>query len=88
MDWVEIEVADSGHGISRQEMDRVFNPFYTTRRQGTGLGLSISQAIIHEHGGTITVSSEPGQGTVFLVDLPLDKRNRSRRGDARGGGEA
>ncbi len=78
-DWVELEVTDTGQGIPPEVVDRVFNPFYTTRRHGTGLGLSISQSIIHEHCGMISISSEPGQGTSVLVDLPVEKRQRRRR---------
>jgi two-component system sensor histidine kinase HydH len=81
-DWVEIEVTDSGHGMESEDLDRIFNPFYTTRKQGTGLGLSITQAIVQEHGGMISVSSQPGEGTTILVDLPEDKRRRQRRRDA------
>jgi signal transduction histidine kinase len=79
MDWVEVEVTDAGHGVSPEALDRVFNPFYTTRKTGTGLGLSITQAIIHEHGGMISLTSEPGRGTTVLVDLPEDKRRGRRR---------
>ncbi len=79
-DWLEIEVTDTGQGIEPEALERVFNPFYTTRRSGTGLGLSITQAIVQEHCGMISCSSEPGRGTTFLVDLPVEKRQRRRRG--------
>lgn len=79
MDWVEIEVADTGHGISREDQDRIFNPFYTTRSRGTGLGLAITQSIVQEHGGSISIASEPGRGTTITVDLPVDKRQGRRR---------
>jgi PAS domain S-box-containing protein len=82
MDWVEVEVTDSGHGVTREALERVFNPFYTTRKTGTGLGLSITQAIVHEHGGMISLTSEPGRGTTVLVDLPQDKRRGQRRSPA------
>ena len=78
-DWVELEVTDTGHGIPPEELDRIFNPFYTTRKRGTGLGLAISEAIVREHGGMISVTSHPGQGTTVLVDLPEDKRQEQRR---------
>lgn len=78
-DWVEVEVTDNGHGMASEEVDRVFNPFYTTRKQGTGLGLSITQSIVQEHGGVIVLTSDAGKGTTILVDLPLDKRQRRRR---------
>jgi len=78
-DWVELEVADTGHGMAPEAVERIFNPFYTTRTRGTGLGLSITQAIVREHGGMISVSSEVGRGTTILVDLPEDKRRGRRR---------
>ncbi len=78
-DWIELEITDSGHGIPAQALERIFDPFFTTRRSGTGLGLPITQAIVHEHGGMITLSSEPERGTTVLVDLPLEKRQGRRR---------
>jgi signal transduction histidine kinase len=78
-DWVELEIADNGHGVSPENLERLFDPFYTTRKAGTGLGLSITQAIVHEHGGFISIRSEPGKGTTVLVDLPEDKRRGPRR---------
>ncbi|MFC2254472.1 cache domain-containing protein [Labrys portucalensis] len=68
---VAIEVADTGAGISAEVIERVFDPFFTTKtREGTGLGLSISQMLVTRQGGRISVSSEPGRGTTFLVWLP------------------
>jgi PAS domain S-box-containing protein len=78
-DWIELEVTDSGQGIPAEALERIFDPFFTTRRSGTGLGLPITQAIVHEHGGMITLSSEPERGTTVLVDLPLEKRQGRRR---------
>ncbi len=78
-EWVELEVTDSGQGVPAEALERIFDPFFTTRRSGTGLGLPIAQAIVHEHGGMITLSSEPGRGTTVLVDLPLEKRQGRRR---------
>ena len=66
-----IEVSDNGVGIPSAVRHRVFDPFFTTKKDGTGLGLSISQKIIHDHGGTITVSSVEGKGTTFQIHLPL-----------------
>jgi two-component system nitrogen regulation sensor histidine kinase GlnL len=82
-DWVELEITDNGHGVSPENLERLFDPFYTTRKAGTGLGLSITQAIVQEHGGLISIQSAPGKGTTVLVDLPEDKR----RGQRRRGGE-
>lgn len=69
--WTEIRVEDNGPGIPRSLRPKLFNPFFTTKPQGTGLGLSISHSIVREHGGDITVVSEPGFGAVFVVHLPL-----------------
>lgn len=68
--YVEIAVRDNGKGIDPETMSRLFDPFFTTKQQGTGLGLSVSYRIIRNHGGTIRVSSRPGEGTEFKVYLP------------------
>jgi two-component system NtrC family sensor kinase len=68
-----ITVADTGSGIDRKLMDKVFSPFFTTKASGTGLGLSVSYGIIKEHNGTIDVQSEPGKGTRFRVLLPISQ---------------
>ncbi len=72
-DGVAVEVRDDGAGIPSDVMDKIFDPFFTTKEigKGTGLGLSISYKIIQEHGGKISVESEPGLGTKFTVWLPL-----------------
>jgi signal transduction histidine kinase len=74
-DRVRIEIADTGVGLTREECDRLFTPYYTSKQHGTGLGLAIVQSVISDHGGTISVQSQPNQGTTFLVELPrnLDK---------------
>ncbi|WP_210395247.1 ATP-binding protein [Motiliproteus sediminis] len=71
--WVEVAVCDSGEGISRDRVERVFDPFYTTKPvgKGTGLGLSIAKSIIDAHHGVIDVESEPGCGTCFRIKLPV-----------------
>ena len=69
--WVEIRVQDTGHGISKDEQEKIFEPFFTTKESGTGLGLSITSGIISQHGGTIAVTSETGQGTTFVIRLPI-----------------
>lgn len=68
---VRISVADNGAGISKENLEKLFIPFYTTKQKGTGLGLSIVHKIIEEHEGSIQVESEPGKGTVFYITLPL-----------------
>ena len=71
-DTVIVEVKDTGHGIRREHIRRIYDPFFTTKGigQGTGLGLSVSYGIVQEHGGAIFVDSTPGQGTTFQVALP------------------
>jgi len=68
---VEIAVIDRGGGIDPKHMESIFNPFFTTKSTGVGLGLAIVSKIVDEHGGKITVESEPGSGTVFRVLLRL-----------------
>lgn len=68
-----IEVEDTGCGIKGEDIDRVFDPFFTTRPTGTGLGLSITKRIIEEHGGKIEVESVWGSGTKFKIYLPLEE---------------
>jgi signal transduction histidine kinase len=72
---VEVSVQDDGCGIPRENLARVFEPFFTTKEQpvGTGLGLSISQNLISKHGGEITVASQEGKGTEFVVWLPREQ---------------
>jgi signal transduction histidine kinase len=69
---VMIRFADTGHGISRVEMDKVFDPFYTTSPvgKGTGLGLSICFSIVRQHLGSIEIDSIEGKGSTFTVNLP------------------
>ena len=71
---VSVTVSDDGCGIAPEHLDQLFTPFFTTKEvgAGTGLGLSISQGIIHDHDGTITVTSEVGAGTAFTISLPID----------------
>jgi signal transduction histidine kinase len=68
---VEISVLDRGAGISQENIENIFNPFFTTKPEGVGLGLAIVSKIVDEHGGTIRVESEPGQGSAFRIFLPL-----------------
>ncbi len=68
---LQIEVRDNGAGIAPEDLEKIFQPFFTTRPKGTGLGLAITRKTIHDHGGTIVARSEPGQGASFLIHLPL-----------------
>ena len=68
---VRLEVSDTGGGLTQEECARLFTPYFTTKHHGTGLGLAIVQSVVSDHGGTIAVSSEPGRGTTFHIDLPL-----------------
>jgi signal transduction histidine kinase len=67
---VAIEVCDTGSGLTRQECERIFTPYYTSKQHGTGLGLAIVQSVVSDHGGRISVQSEPGKGTTFVIELP------------------
>jgi signal transduction histidine kinase len=75
---VQVEVCDSGIGMSPELQARIFEPFFTTKGEGkgTGLGLSVSYGIIHTHGGTLDVESAPGAGSTFRITLPADRRTR------------
>jgi two-component system sensor histidine kinase HydH len=73
---VEIDVIDRGPGIEPKHLESIFNPFFTTKPSGVGLGLAIVSKIVDEHGGKITVESEPGEGSVFRVYLPLQEAFR------------
>jgi two-component system NtrC family sensor kinase len=66
-------ISDTGMGISTEHLGRIFDPFFTTKDvgEGTGLGLSISYGLIEQHGGTIEVASDPGEGATFTVRLPM-----------------
>ncbi|MBL8469041.1 cache domain-containing protein [Methyloversatilis discipulorum] len=78
-----IDVRDTGHGIAPEHIGRVFDPFFTTKRsEGTGLGLSVSLGLIERYGGTITVSSTPGEGTCFSVHLLAEPQFRGAEGPA------
>ena len=80
--WIEyqqVRVSDTGAGIPRGVLAKLFDPFFSTKPQGTGLGLSISQTIMQEHGGTIEVASREGRGTTVLLNFPVEKRHGERR---------
>jgi nitrogen fixation/metabolism regulation signal transduction histidine kinase len=64
-----MEVADTGSGLTPEECARIFTPYYTSKQHGTGLGLAIVQSVVSDHRGTISVQSEPGRGTTFVIEL-------------------
>ncbi len=66
---VRLEISDTGAGLTPEECERLFTPYYTTKQHGTGLGLAIVQSVVSDHGGRISVTSEPGHGTTFRIDL-------------------
>ena len=71
-DQVEISISDTGSGLSPEECERLFTPYYTTKQHGTGLGLAIVQSVVSDHGGKISVESTKEKGTTFRIELPCD----------------
>jgi signal transduction histidine kinase len=69
-DLVRIQISDTGKGLTPEECERLFTPYYTTKEYGTGLGLAIVQSVVADHHGTISVESMPGAGACFVIDLP------------------
>jgi nitrogen fixation/metabolism regulation signal transduction histidine kinase len=67
---VELEISDTGQGLTKEECERLFTPYYTTKQHGTGLGLAIVQSVVADHKGKISVESEPGRGATFRIELP------------------
>ena len=75
-----LHVHDSGHGIPPEQMDRLFQPFATTKDSGTGLGLAICRTIVEAHGGQILAANrQDGPGATFTITLPVARKARSRR---------
>lgn len=66
-----VTIADQGSGMDKATLDRIFEPFFSTKKRGTGLGLAIVKQIVEQHDGTINVESQPEKGTRFVIDLPL-----------------
>jgi signal transduction histidine kinase len=73
-DGVWVSVADTGGGIPEDQLNRIFEPFYTTKKKGSGLGLMLVQRIVRAHGGRIDLQSQVGRGTTFRIWLPLHER--------------
>lgn len=67
---IEIHVTDTGPGIAPETLEKVFHPYFSTKRGGTGLGLAMTRRIINEHNGTIDIHTDPGQGSDFIIMLP------------------
>ena len=72
--WCRSRVSDTGPGIAEADRERIFDPYYTTKKGGTGLGLAIVRRIVFDHGGNVWVESRPGAGATFFVDLPAGGR--------------
>ena len=75
---VVVTVADTGCGMDAETQKKLFEPFFTTKATGTGLGLYVTHDIVKRHGGTLTVTSAPGEGAIFTLELPLDHQGGSR----------
>ena len=69
--YARVTIADKGSGMDQATVDRIFEPFFSTKKRGTGLGLAIVKQIVEQHEGTISVESKPDEGTRFAIDLPL-----------------
>ncbi len=80
---VRVEISDTGAGLTPEECERLFTPYYTTKRHGTGLGLAVVQSIVSDHQGKISVESTPGSGATFRIELPV--RPRDTNGTGAGG---
>ena len=79
-----LEVADTGTGLTTEECERLFTPYYTSKSHGTGLGLAIVQSVVSDHGGKISVQSQPKRGTTFLIELPRDHDRIQSHGQSDG----
>src|SRR5207244_9594764 len=83
---VTLDVSDTGQGLTTEERDRLFTPYYTTKQHGTGLGLAIVQSVVSDHGGKISVESEPGRASTFRIELPVTRGSGlGTRGSGLGG---
>jgi signal transduction histidine kinase len=73
--YVVVEIDDNGHGIEKEDLPHLFNPFFTKKKYGTGLGLSQVKKIIELHEGTVEILSKEGEGTRFRVTLPIGRKD-------------
>lgn len=83
-DIAEITFTDTGCGMSKEHLSKLFTPFFTTKEtgKGTGLGLAISYGIVQSHGGEIDVESAMGKGSAFRIKLPIEKQDQTGEGEA------
>ena len=77
---VKVSVADNGKGMTAEQLDAIFTPYFTTKADGTGLGLAVVQNIIEQHGGTIHADSRPGEGAIFTLYLPVNEQQKEQQG--------
>ena len=70
---VDVTISDTGPGISEEDLNRIFNPYFTTKKLGIGLGLAITKKVVEEHRGRITVRSRPNEGTDVVISLPVER---------------
>ena len=70
-----IRISDTGHGISGEDLSRIFDPYFTTKSSGTGLGLAIAHNIVETMGGSIEVESHTGKGTTFTLTMPVGQKH-------------
>jgi len=78
-DTIEVSFKDTGIGIPKENIKKIFTPFFTTRAKGMGMGLPICKKFVEMHGGSIEVESEEGKGTTFTVKLPIQQKNRGEK---------
>ena len=76
-EFVQVEIRDTGVGIPEEDLQHIFDPFFTSKDEGSGLGLAVSHQIVQEHGGFVTVESNLGKGTVFFVHVPVGRQVRA-----------
>jgi two-component system nitrogen regulation sensor histidine kinase GlnL len=74
-EFIRIAIRDNGPGIPLEIRDKIFVPFFTTKKTGTGIGLPLAQKIVHAHGGVIDLKSDPGKGTLFIIKIPMRQRS-------------